>query len=360
MNNSTIVLLLSFSFCRLIIFSSICYSHLKYRLAPQVGHNVSEPGLLRPGKTRRSQTNKKPKRRRRAPPNLVPVRGTSREHPQCNLQTSPSLLLSLHLSPPSERYVLQTTEPSPNAPKMLSFLSPSLFFLHSCLYVWSQPTWIGINLGWNDNYPVTFNSDVMKWETGNVININGISSAFDWEQNWIRLHKLGRIVNSVPSLLRDSRVFMPLLSAECWIKHIAADNYQIPLSIPRLYVCCSLVWNFVRKIRLPKKELRSFPPLPQQKPWISVYLVTLSSTWTKNEFVVLKHIWCWEINDSAQLTVASSNPVMLAVPQLMYGADSWRAALCCLDLFNPADQPSDRSMCAGNRCQMRSGQLLET
>lgn len=36
---------------------------------------------------------------------------------------------------------------------------------------------------------------------------------------------------------------------------------------------------------------------------------------------------------------------------------SWRAARICLDLFNPADQPSDRSMCAGNGCQMRWGQL---
>lgn len=88
-NNSRIVLLVSFSLCRPIIFSSICYSHLNYRLAPRVGRSVSEPGLLRPGKTRRSQTNKKPKRRRRAAPNLVPVRGTSREHPQRNLQTSP-------------------------------------------------------------------------------------------------------------------------------------------------------------------------------------------------------------------------------------------------------------------------------
>ncbi len=86
MNNSRIVLLLSFSFCRPIIFSSICYSHLNYSLAPRVGRSVSEPGLLRPGKTRWSQTNKKPKRRRRAAPNLVPVRGTSREHPQRNLQ----------------------------------------------------------------------------------------------------------------------------------------------------------------------------------------------------------------------------------------------------------------------------------
>lgn len=140
MNNSRIVLLLSFSFCSPIIFSSICYSHLNYGLAPWVGHSVSEPGLLRPGKTRRSQTNKKPKRRRRAAPNLVPVRGTSREHPQRNLQTSPFpfsplLLLSLHLSPPFKRYVLQMTEPSPNAPKMLFF-----FFLHrsfspSCVFM---------------------------------------------------------------------------------------------------------------------------------------------------------------------------------------------------------------------------------
>lgn len=133
MNNSRIVLLLSFSFCRPIIFSSICYSHLNYRLAPRVGHSVSEPGLLRPGKTLRSQTNKKPKRRRRAAPNLVPVRGTSREHPQRNLQTSPlPFSPSLASLPPSlptllKRYVLQMTEPSPNAPKMLFFSPPSLF-----------------------------------------------------------------------------------------------------------------------------------------------------------------------------------------------------------------------------------------
>lgn len=90
-NNSQIVLLLSIPFEGLLLllfyfFSSICYSHLDYRLAPRVAHSMSEPGLFRPGKTRWSQTNKKPKRRRRAAPNLVPVRGTSREHPQCNLQ----------------------------------------------------------------------------------------------------------------------------------------------------------------------------------------------------------------------------------------------------------------------------------
>lgn len=137
MNNSRIVLLLSVSFCRSIIFSSICYSHLNYGLAPQVGHSASEPGLLRPGKTRWSQTNKKPKHRRRAAPNLVPVRGTSGEHPQRNLQTSLfpfSLLVSLHLSPPFKRYVLQMTEPSPNAPKMLFFFL-HLSFSPSCVFM---------------------------------------------------------------------------------------------------------------------------------------------------------------------------------------------------------------------------------
>lgn len=249
--------------------------------------------------------------------------------------------------------------------KCFFFSPPSLFFPLSCLYVWSQPTWIGINLGWNDNYPVSFNSDVMKWETGNVININGISSAFDWERNWIRLHKLGWIVNSVPSPLRDSYAFMPRLTAKRWIKHIAADNYRIPHSIPRLYACYCLVWSFIHKkwsvSHLSRGKLRSLslPPKPSAE---ATYLSTFDrhiQHLNQSEFVVLEHIWRWEISDSERLTVASSNPVMLAVPQLMYGADSWRAASPCLDLFNPADQPSDRSMCAGNGCQMRWGQPLE-
>lgn len=110
MNNSRIVLLLSFSFCRPIIFSSICYSHLNYRLAPRVGRSVSEPGLLRPGKTRRSQTNKKPKRRRRAAPNLVPVRGTSREHPQRNLQNVSPSFFSLPASLPTLQAIRLTDD----------------------------------------------------------------------------------------------------------------------------------------------------------------------------------------------------------------------------------------------------------
>lgn len=50
-----------FYFSKPIIFSSICYSHLSYGLAPPAGRRVSEPGLRRPGKTRWSQTNKKAK-----------------------------------------------------------------------------------------------------------------------------------------------------------------------------------------------------------------------------------------------------------------------------------------------------------
>ncbi len=153
-------------------------------------------------------------------------------------------------------------------PKCFFFFSPpSLFFPLSCLCVWSQPTWIGINLGWNDNYPVSFNSDVMKWETGNVININGISSAFDWERNWIRLCKLGQTVNSVPSPLRDSYAFMPRLTPKCWIKRIAADNYLIPHSILRLYACYCLVWNFIYEkwfvSLLSRGKLRSLSPPPK-------------------------------------------------------------------------------------------------
>lgn len=134
MNNSRIVQLLSFSLCRPIIFSSICYSHLNYGLAPRVGHSVSEPGLLRPGKTRRSQTNKKPKRRRRAAPNLVPVRGTSREHPQRNLQNvSPSFFLPPSISPhPSSDMSYRWLNHRQMLPKCLSlslfFSPPSLFF----------------------------------------------------------------------------------------------------------------------------------------------------------------------------------------------------------------------------------------
>lgn len=81
-------------------------------------------------------------------------------------------LFTLSLSPPLspsvslQRYVSQTTEPSPDAPEkffslsfLLSFfrsffflsLSPPPSFLHLCyfplLVFWSQPTWIGINLG---------------------------------------------------------------------------------------------------------------------------------------------------------------------------------------------------------------------
>ena len=205
----------------------------------------------------------------------------------------------------------------------------------------------------------------MKWETGNVININGISSAFDWGRNRMRLHKLGRIVNSVPSLLRDSYAFMPRLTPKCWIKHNAAHNYLIPHSTLRLYACYCLVWNFMHKkwfvSQLSRGKLRSVPP-PSKPSAEAAYLTIFDrhiQHLNQSEFVVFEHIWRWEISDSAWLTVASSNPVMLAVPQLMYGADSWRAALRCLDLFNPADQPSDRSMCAGNGCQMRWGRLLE-
>lgn len=96
MNNSRIVLLLSFSFCRPIIFSSICYSHLNYRLAPRVGHSVSEPGLLRPGKTRRSQTNKKPKSRRRASPQSGSCQGDIKGTPATQ---SPKRLPFLFLPP---------------------------------------------------------------------------------------------------------------------------------------------------------------------------------------------------------------------------------------------------------------------
>lgn len=127
----------------------------------------------------------------------------------------------------------------------------------------------------------------MKWETGNVININGISSAFDWDRNWIRLRKLGWIVNSVPSLLRDSYAFMPRLTPKCWIKHIAADNYLIPHSILRLYACNCLVWNFIHKkwfvSHLSRGKLRTLSLLQirQQKPHISLRVNATSSTWTK-------------------------------------------------------------------------------
>lgn len=97
-------------FVGLLFFSSICYSHLGYRLTPQVGHSVSEPGLHRPGKTRRSQTNKKPKRRRRASPNLVPVRGTSREHPQRNLQNVSPSFFSLLPSLPTLQAIRLTDD----------------------------------------------------------------------------------------------------------------------------------------------------------------------------------------------------------------------------------------------------------
>lgn len=192
-------------------------------------------------------------------------------------------------------------------PKCSFFFSPpSLFFPLSCLCVWSQPTWIGINLGWNDNYPVSFNSDVMKWETGNVININGISSAFDWERNWIRLRKLGRIVNSVPSLLRDSYAFMPRLTPKCWIKHIAADNYLIPHSMLRLYACYCLVWNFTHEkwfvSHLSRGKLRSL--LPPPKPSAEATYLTVFDRHiqhlNQSEFVVFEHIWRWEISDSAR------------------------------------------------------------
>lgn len=131
MNNSRIVLL-PFSFCSAIIFSSICYSHLSYGLAPWVGHSASEPGLLRPGKTRRSQTNKKAKaptpRGSQSGSCQGDIRGTpATQSPNVSLFPF-SLLLFLHLSPPFKRYVLQMTEPSPNAPKMPFFPSSISLF----------------------------------------------------------------------------------------------------------------------------------------------------------------------------------------------------------------------------------------
>lgn len=107
----------------LFFFSSICYSLLSYRLAPRVGRSVSEPGLLRPGKTRWSQTNKKAKSADAA---RLPIWFLSGGH-QGNTRnaiskTSPlPFPPSFHRSPPCERYVLQMTEPSPNASKMLLF-----------------------------------------------------------------------------------------------------------------------------------------------------------------------------------------------------------------------------------------------
>lgn len=113
-------------------FSSICYSHLSYRLAPPAGHRVSERGLCRPGKTRWSQTNKKAK----APTPCVSqsgscqgdIKGTpAMQSPKCLPFLFPPPCL--HLSPPFKRYIVEMTEPSPNAPKILPppLFPPSLF-----------------------------------------------------------------------------------------------------------------------------------------------------------------------------------------------------------------------------------------
>lgn len=126
--------------------SSICYSHFSYGLAPPAGRRVSEPGLYRPGKTRWSQTNKKAK----APTPRVSqsgscqgdIKGTpAMQSPKC--LPFPFSPFCLHLSPPFKRYIVEMTEPSPNAPQILFFslpLFPPSLFHPSCLYVWSQPT----------------------------------------------------------------------------------------------------------------------------------------------------------------------------------------------------------------------------
>lgn len=127
----------------------------------------------------------------------------------------------------------------------------------------------------------------MKWETGNVININGICNTFDWEWNQIRLHKLGRIVNSVPPHLRGSHASMPRLTPKCWMKHIAADNYRIPHSVPRRCACYCLAWNFICKkwsmSHISRGKLRSLSLLSRSTHTvrISVGSTAAFSTWAK-------------------------------------------------------------------------------
>lgn len=118
-----------FYFSEPIIFSSICYSHLSYGLAPPAGRRVSETGLRRPGKTRWSQTNKKA----RAPTPRVSQSGSCHgDIKGTPAMQSPKCLPSphgLHPSPPFKRYIAEMTEPSPNAPKIFfpSSFPPRLF-----------------------------------------------------------------------------------------------------------------------------------------------------------------------------------------------------------------------------------------
>lgn len=110
----------------------------------------------------------------------------------------------------------------------------------------------------------------------------------------------------------------------------------------------------IRVMLFSRRKLREPFPLFWNSQLRPQHLLHLCSE-PKQKKIILWGVCCRAMGDSSRLTVASSNPVMLTVPQLMYGADSWRAALLGLDLFNPADQPSDESMCAGNRCHMRWG-----
>lgn len=133
-----------------------------------------------------------------------------------------------------------------------------------------------------------------------------------------------------------------------------ADNYQIPHSTWRLYDCTCLVWNFIHEkwfmscffFFFQGKTPEHFFKIPCRN-HASLQHLNL------RKLVILEPLWCRSIG--VRLTVVSSGPVVLAAPQLVHGDASWQVAPSGLDLFNPAAQPSDRNMCAGNGCHMTWG-----
>lgn len=159
--------LLSFYFSKpIIFFSSICYSRLNWGLAPPAGHRVSEPGLRRPGKTRWSQTNKKAK----APTPRVSqsgscqrdIKGTpATQSPTCLPFSLPLPTPCLHLSPPFQRYIVEMTEPSPNAPRILppsiSLPLPPTISLSA-----ASPHGLGFRMKWELSCHFQFQSDEMR------------------------------------------------------------------------------------------------------------------------------------------------------------------------------------------------------
>ncbi len=134
------------------------------------GLRLSEPALRGQEKPKGArQIKSKELRRRHSALNLVPVR----VH-QGNTRNAISKLL-----PPRNHTCLadKTTEPSPALQRgWLFFFHPFIYSFSPSLFSWNWPTWMQINSGWSDNYAVSSNCHVMKWEIGQRVNAKRISS----------------------------------------------------------------------------------------------------------------------------------------------------------------------------------------